>query len=501
MHSTPRPSAADVRALRDLCELVVRPTSRAWLKARGYDWTGYPRLRDALDALDPIVEPSVVGDCMRGFLEAALHALNSHTGQEATLTGLRVVRAHLVDGHSWDAIVTEQSERGFPVSERTLRNRQNEALGLILKWAEAKEDARGTRDHDAPRPKRNPRVLALLSVVALTVAIAWSLGLRTDDSGRPDPRVGTALAFAEKLTHLPAPYAPWPLPGVDGITGAMLVVRGADLRPRLLVSVRAPGEESGALVLWDPQLEHRDWTFRFEPQRAEVRMREGMEPSTEDELYWADQMFYGNESSNLGATVAVVFAQKDAPTFVTEIDLASGREVGRYGHPGRFETGAVLDLDGDGQLELLVGGQDNVLNAPVAALLRPGNLHGNASTVGGPRGTGREDALARVILPSVPELQNHWQVDRLQVMMLRGSIWSPRTRKLSIPVGRDNHRIAYHAHLDARLRPWGDAPITLGDDARREWQKAGIAVDSMLARVRHEFVVLEDRSPEGPSRP
>jgi hypothetical protein len=501
MDSTHRPSAADVRALRDLCELVVRPTSRAWLKARGYDWTRYPRLLDALDALDPLVEPSVVGGCMRNFLEAAFEALNGQAGRGTTLTGLQVVRTHLIDGHSWDAIVTEQSERGFPVSERTLRNRQNEALGLILEWAQAKQNAREVLDRAPTRARRNPRILVLLSVVALMMAIVWSLGLRSGSFGRPEPRLGLPLAFSEKLTHLPAPYAPWPLPEVDGTTGAMLVVRGADFRPRLLVSVRAPGRESGALVLWDPMLERRDWTFRFEPEPDEVRMREGMEPSTEVELYWADQLFYGNESSNLGATVAVVFAQKDSPTFVTEIDIASGREVGRYGHPGRFETGAVLDLDGDGQLELLVGGQDNVLDAPVAALLRPGDLHGNASTVGGPRGTRREDALVRVVLPSVPALENYWETDRLQVMMLQGSIWSPRSGKLSIPVGRDNYLIAYHAHLDARLRPWGDAPITLGDDARREWQKAGIDMDSTLARIRQEFVVLEDRNPEGPSRP
>jgi len=475
-----------LEAFRHLCELVHRPTRRRLDAALAQDWSAFPPIAAAV-AGDP--SPTLAGTRVRALLERAHAALAAaHPSTDEVLSGLEVVRIHLIEGHSWDAITAERMEAGHPVSARTLRTRQREGLRAILEWAAdgAPEAADAVPDQrPAPGHRARQRLLvgaALVTVSLVVMLILWPPPPSPADELAPH-HVGRMIDLDDGAHVLPPPFPPVELPYPEARLVRVMVVPDGDDRFALVLTTRPSDRDPPFTALWDPVDRTERWRYRLEIDPEEVRTHATLPDSVHAFAFWPGHLYYGSWASNLGDRIALNHFQANSPCVTTILRLADGVEVGRYVHPGRLEYGRVLDLDADGGPELLLGGPDNALNRPVLVVLDPTDVQGAASTVQW-NGAG-EGAAARVLLPDVPAFRGALDAPRLHVGPFHETDWDPARGVLTLKViASVDRRVvnAYQMPLGRDLRPVPEAGVVFGDGERREWRKLGLTPppDSVL---------------------
>lgn len=471
---------AALEGLRHLCELIHRPTRRRLDAALAVDWTHHRAIRDVIDGE---TTPTLVSTRMQEFLRRVCDDLGpSHPSTAATLSGLDVVRLHLLDGLSWDAITAERMEKGVPVSARTLRTRQREGLQAIL---DAVRDTGDEASSAAPPEIRGeakaPRApLALGALVVVLAALALSqLSRDTTPPGVDElsaHHVGYAIPILEGSHVLPAPLPPieLPLPG-QRVSWAMVVPRHD--RYALLFAVWPSPTTSARTILWDPWARETLWTYEFTATREEILTHATLEEASVTSPFWPTAFVYGTTESNFEDRVLVSWIQAYSPCFVTAINLDDGREVGRYAHPGRLEGGIAADIDADGRPEAIFCGQDNVLDRGVLAVLDAVAVHGAASTVQWQDPAGSEDALARVVLPDLPTFRQAFGAERFTAVLPESGGFDPQRGSLVVQAmgsHRADRYTAYQVQLGRDLRPRPDVDMVVGEGELQSWRRLGL---------------------------
>ena len=480
-----------LEAFRHLCELVHHPTQRRLDAALAQDWSSFPRIA-AIVAGDP--SPTLAGTRIRALLEQGYADLApAHPSTDAVLSGLEVVRIHLMEGHSWDAITAERMEAGHPVSARTLRTRQREGLQAILEWAADGSPAAAEAGPDprpAPGHRARQRLLVGAALATVALLVIWILWPPTPPPPPPSPadelaphHVGRMVALAEGAHVLPPPLPPVELPYPEARLVRAMVVPDGDDRFALVLTTRPSDRDPPFTALWDPVDRTERWRHRLEIDPEEVRTHATLPDSVHAFAFWPGHLYYGSWASNLGDRIALTHFQANSPCLTTILRLADGVEVGRYVHPGRLEYGRVLDLEADGSPEMLLAGPDNALNRPVLVVLDPTDVQGAASTV--QWNDAGEGASARVLLPDVPAFRRAVDAPRLHVGPFDTTYWDPARGVLTLQVIASVDRSvinAYQMSLGRDLRPVPEAGVVFGDNERRTWNQLDLTPppDSVL---------------------
>lgn len=489
------PAPDVIGAFRQLCELLYRATPARLEAGLSVDWSSHPRIDAALRAGGLDATPELVAQRMRQVLEEAYLELSPRfPSSEAQLSSLEVLRLHLIDGLSWEAITAERMEKGVPVSARTLRSRQKDALEAVLAWAATDPTPRSTSDTeprspDATLPVTRPRKVRNDSLVALALLTLVLLGWMWLAAGRPEDvrvhptHVGARVLIEAGATKLPPPFPPYQLPQLETPIRTVVIVPLEDRRPGLVVLTTPVGGHRGRVGLYDVGRERMRWTKVYDPPPDEVMTHAGLDAEALTAPFRPAYLYYGRHDLNLGASVAVVYVQDYSPCFVLVRSLENGEELGRYVHPGRLETGDVLDLDLDGRPELLLGGSDNTFTPArmVAAILDPTALSGAASTVQWRESPG-ESACTRVMLPAIPDLLDALGAPRFRVLDFLGKEWDPDQGVLTLRVGDArgpllDHVTVYQVRLGGDLRPRAPKSIFLGENELLLWKRAGVPIE------------------------
>jgi len=485
-----------LEAFRHLCELVHRPTERRLERCLDFDWTPFPKIH-VLVSGETRPTPSLMSVRMRAFLEEACTALASeHPSTDESLSGLDVVRCHLLEGHSWEAITAERMEKGAPVSARTLRTRQREGLRAVLEWAGVRSEAldAGNAASSATRTQSTGRAahassLLLGRVIRIGIAgialmaILWILG------GRDEPtvesrqgvdqlsvlHVGHTIPILDGAHTLPEPLPSIALPFLPGHRVHWGTVVPWEGRFALVFSASSTSAEPGFALLWDPVEEREVWRHELSVTPDEILTHDTLELEATRRPFWPGRPLFGRSESNLGDRVAIAYMQDYSPCFVVVVALRDGRELGRYAHPGRLENGNVFDVDGDGVAEIVLAGTDNAVTRPVVVALDADDVRGAASTVRWRETPGIEDARARAILPDVPSFRDATGEVRL-VARTSGSDFNSARGTLTVHVEASIGGTAYSAYqlsLGRDLRPVPGASLVFGDAERRTWNQLG----------------------------
>lgn len=453
------------------------------------DWSSFPRIAALLEGADGAPTPTRLGVDVRALLERAIADLaDAHVSTDEFVTGLEVVRVHLLEGHSWDAITAARMEAGHPVSARTLRTRQREGLRAILVWAtrpegdaaavETTADALTTPPGAAPIRLRLPLV-AFAAVVLLAVAVFGRerfIGSTPAEDLSPH-HVGVLVGVPTGSSVLPAPLPPIPLPYPEfRVTWAMVVVRDGEFA--LALSVLPSRSQTAFFALWDPATGTEFWRYRLEATADEIMTHDTLPQDAAAQTFWPDKPYFGTWNAHFEDRVLVAHIQPYSPCIVTALDLGDGAELGRYVHPGRLETGLVTDLDEDGRVEAVLAGTDNASKRPAVVVLDPDALRGSASTVRWKDGGAQEDALGRVLLPDLPGFREAVSSERLEVLALDMLAWDPRRGVLTLAVGASTgHRSiarTYQLQLGRDLRPVPGAELVFGESETRTWRQLGL---------------------------
>jgi hypothetical protein len=421
---------------------------------------------------------------VRKLIETAVADLSGgHPSVDASgstgITPLDVVRWHVLGGEGWDSLEARLRQEGRPLSRGTLVRRQHDFLPRLAQWAKSapegpEMEARGV-EGTGNEPRGHRRLLFLLVTAALLTATVL-IALRWP---APEARSHSAPAFGEVLKlnldpdrgRVLAAYPEHALPQRPAPLVYGVRVPRTDGTEALLLTARITGGKPGALLLWDPHVGRTLWDLRWTPPRDEVLMYD-VEPEARDEPYWPSRLAWGRPELNLGRYVAVAYSQTWGPSFIVFVDLETGTEVCHYAHPGRLdEASAILDVDGDGQAEVLFGGQDNTVNRPTVVVLKVPDSCGAASTTN--LSPGREGAFERILLTDLPEFRRAYHVLRLGVEFSSYS-WKKSNRTLLVSVGgmlTPKPVWAYKCYLDLG----GDrAPrVVLGDNAEVNWKEIG----------------------------
>ena len=159
-----------------------------------------------------------------------------------------------------------------------------------------------------------------------------------------------------------------------------------------------------------------------------------------------------------------------------------GKLLREYWHPGFFWDLAILDLDGDGTEEILLGGVNNARRTATLVVLNPNEMEGAAAEPGKPRfefqGFPRGRERARVFFhPScVSQLVRQWNF-----------VWDLIVRPDSVTVttweGTEATAPLVHYHLNRNLQIQG---VGISDDFQQvhsELRRSG--------RLNHDFTSKE----------
>ena len=514
----PRPELDDVSALRMLCESVYQPTDARRDAILACDWSSMPRIADAIASLQRPVSPAAVSDLAWRVISDAVEALDPHFPSiPGTVTPVEVVRWHVLDRQPWPSLESQLREEGRPVSRGTLIRRQHEFLPYLREWAmkpdrvedvetvedtvavetvetaTARESAREPSPQ-APAPEPVPPVPT--HVVAETpraprgrrprsswlafglVVVAGGIGWLVFAAGAFEtsaPPEETAIREAKRMIRpdiagrqirnfefsmgLPADYPPLDLPELDGRRFQGIVLERELGRPEILLSYVKIGEGAPRICLWDPLTREMRWESSYWPP-PELRLtHEGVGDEVLNASYHVNLLNYAGIEGDLGRYAALCLLQDYSPTFVIFVDLENGEVVGSYVHPGHLYFSRIFDLDRDGEVELVIGGTDNVEKRAVVIALDPAPGVRAASTVQWNE-TGYEQALARVFLPDWEQARSGTNQNQLAVMDLAESMFDLHTGILTVGVGHFAGSL-FHVRLRADLSPAPIRPILL----------------------------------------
>jgi hypothetical protein len=313
------------------------------------------------------------------------------------------------------------------------------------------------------------------------------------------PNVGTPLSVAvlipksESLRAWPDAMAP-----LDSVFVAL--------------GTRRVGLHAGHVTLWDPSTDAVVWEYEFEQRPGEANMNPDLPPDAGVEQYRVAGLTHSSPYGSLGEErMVAVFQQKFSPCFVVILDLRTGEELARYASYGTLYDPLIVDIDRDGDVEIVLAGTDNACDAPTVTVLDPEMSDGATSSVGW--NIAGEGALWRVILPDPRALFEdyfasyeipYWtdmRPPRLHTNHLGVSNWDPRSGRLTLAVGPSAMHHVYETTLVNGLPDFSVPVIRLGDSAEQVWRSMGLDPSRDPARVATRAIVIEQgegyRCPEG----
>lgn len=453
----PRPGSDEIAALRALCESVYQATDARRDAILAHDWSSLPRVGRALDALQRPISPAAIADAAWRLIHEAVEALEpSFPPIPGSVNPVEVVRWHVLERQPWLSLEAQLREEGRPVSRGTLIRRQHEFLPYLREWAagEPAGPPSGETIPAGPRasvealpPPRVRRMRVPLTVAAaatLLVAVGWlavgSGELRGSNSaatprrmipaeleGRPIRSFDSARKHALALPDLD-------LPEFEGPITIAMALESEPGHPRILLSHRSAAGGAAPFYLWDPLARTMVWASSYWPPPEQRLTHAGVGDEVLQESYRVTEMAHAGRFGDLGRHAALVLTQTYSPTFVIFVDLTDGSVLGSYVHPGQFYTSIVVDLEGDGRHELVLGGTDNAVDRAVVAKLIPSPGTRAASTVQWNH-SGLEQAEGRVLLPDWEEARFAVRSEQLSVPFLGEGDFDPHARTLSVGVG------------------------------------------------------------------
>lgn len=468
----PSDDSAHAAALRSFCEAVYRPTDQRRDEILAYDWGALPRIQAALRGLPAPVTPSAVAGAACTVIQAAVVELEScFPIRPDAITPLEVVRLHVLERQPWPSIEAQLRVQGRAHSRGTLIRRQHEFMPYLESWA-----AGGRR----ARRRRSWVAVGLLGGV-LVVALSWLLAahdpprymdvreyhpLRQQIYEVEDwPAIQEAMGFHVRQIP-PVGFQP---------RGVVLLPPAGQRGPMAIAMARKDSPRPGRIAMWDPVSGELKWESEFTPTRAESITHSTLRAVAADDPFTANSPVYGELIAD---RIAVPYTNRFSACFVVQFDLKTGRVLSHYAHPGRLESGLVLDLNGDGQGEFVFVGQENTTERAVVVALAPTDQDGAASTVLYQSPPGREDARARTLLPPARELEQRLGVPRLQIRALQPEDWNAARGVLVLDVCALPDNPVYTAFLDSDLRLVDLLP---GEAAEIVWRDAGLDPASSAA--------------------
>ncbi len=511
-----------VAAIRHLCELVRRFNQRSFEQVIAFGWGRYPRFaRLGLDGLEHKAPEEVRRRCRRA-LEVAVEELEPHYPPPVDdVSPIGILRRHVLEGDTWDVILTERKEQGLArLSERTLKNRQHEAYRIILRWAEQSSTPLGGQ-LDLPFHWRAQllRRAAMAGVLVILLSLsAWGLahwlrghGSSTASSEGSPP--GSTLASQLRAVDpghigvpllLPGQERPGLPPLKEILPAVRLPALGSEIRwvmllpgengapPDLLLSTRMGGKRESQVFLWNPLTRQLRWRLDWHPPREEIFTHTTLDSSVYNQGWNVGWVLYSSQGMDLGDRIAIGYRQLYSPSFVLLVDRHRGRVLAHYAHPGHISAPILADLSGDGQPEILLPATDNALNRPDLIVLEPDMQTGAASTcIWNHEGEG---ALFRVLLPSVPELEEQYGVARLWVRS-RDLTWSDDRELLLVVVRGDDSPsgAAYGVQLSHGCRPVRGHAVFADDSTWMRWERMGLDPASRFPALEQQIEVVVGR--------
>jgi hypothetical protein len=520
---------------------------------QAFDWSRFPQslefgLQEARDQnCDQIREAG------RAFLSAAIEGLRNNNGRSGS--DLEVLRAMQLRLEGVPAQQLGEHLESDPVRRRDPKTYRNWIVAYgysqIREWA-----CGASPNHEgAAVPSRVPpsdvartgnQVASWMRWTAAALVLVIMAALLFVANHRHDQSVsGTVLAASTSrpymipITHLGlhlenghgSPFLPHlddtldltVLPNLGSqIEVAVLIPRNESLRAwpdshapldsvRVALGTDRSGAKPGTVVLWDPATDAIEWEYQFVQRPGDADMNPDLPPDAGSEAYRVRWVAHSSPYGSLGQRLVAIFEQKFSPTFVVMLDLRTGRELSRYASYGYLSEPLILDIDQNGDVEIVLGGTDNACDAATLTVLDPEMEDGATSSVGW--NAEGEGALWRALMPDPRALldgyfASHafptWQgrvPPRLHTYRLDVRAWDQRTGRLAVAVAYSPHTEAYEVTL-VRGRPDFSVPvIRLGDSAEQVWHSLGLDPVADPPRLSERIVVIEQgegfECPEG----
>ncbi len=425
-------SRSDKRAFQALLELVRSPRPRNAHVVVEHDWSRWPRVQDVGFAeMDPL-DFEAVARRGREFLRDAVTEIDARGGHSPDrLHPLDVFEMHVLEpGATWESIQAYRDEQGLPaVSLRTLRNRQQEAVGYLLEWAATasgvSEETVPGSESDAPdRPRRSRLLVPIAALLVLSaVAIAGLPGFRTRPvlEGAERVHLGRHLCAHDEACTRHTPLQrfvdPRRLPPIDGSYVAATIVE-EPAGQFVYLGTGKEGDDHTTVIKWDPRDGDVVWSTELEPPVDERFTHEGVREVDMGSDVYGVRWMAGGAPHRTDDEILVVLWGRYSPNFVHQLDTEHGTESGRYVHAGHVFAPVAHDLDGNGDAEYLLGATDNPDSSAVIIVLDEIEGARAASNVSWNESRA-EGALARVLVPEHGPLMRalqhlHWYCFRFQ---------------------------------------------------------------------------------------
>jgi len=493
--STPTPLArAKVHpyweAFRSFCDLAREPRLQT-SHLRSTPWARFPEVLPHLPGDPDTLTTDHWVQASQRFLDAVTGRLLADLPESARRSSpLWVVRRNNVDGEILEALVDEVCDpHGRPYKIDQIKKMKQRGIAELFLWA-LQEPEFGTdtgpdiemgvlplpSPPTAPmvpvstaRPWWVPVVFGLLLLAAI-----WQLfgsDASTPRYNRPGLYGGWENRWfhTRELPHIQESLGlqPHPLPDLGFTPFHFHVIEPVDgSGPRLLLSPLHGDPQPGRIALWNPVTGELDWESGFVPPRDRILTHATLDSTTLDAPFAAAAVLSG---STVPDRILVTYHNDFSPSFAVQFDRDSGQVLSCYAHPGRLESGLVLDLDGDGIGSFVLAGHDNVRQRPVVLALAPSDEDAAASTV--QWNQAGEGAEVRCLLPDARAFQEAAGIPQLDVQPLAYEAWLASTGRLRVDTRHREGRVVYTAYLDRDLRV---TEVTLGEAVQTVWREFGL---------------------------
>lgn len=515
----------DRYALNSLLELVRSPRPRPACEVVRHDWSRLPRIQAlAFSEMEPL-DFVAVATRARAFLVEACSELDvpGRDRRDATHP-LDILRMHnLEEGATWDSIIAYREENGLPrLSPRTLRNRQNEAITLLLEWAgrprdkeqavEAQGDAAAASANE--RSKMFSWRRATLTAVALGVSVlVLVLALRGSGGSTSQLLNGAdrqflGKSFSARLVepHKDEPWlwrfaSPSELPPLDG-EYQQATITERDKRQYVYLGSGTGGTDHTTVLKWDPVARKILWKHQLHPPVEERWTHKGVLREPMDGVrYLVRWLVAGASPGRETSSIVAVLWSRYSPTFVYFLDRDSGVEIGHYVHPGALYRPIVVDIDGDGRGEVILGGVDNARENPDFVILRNPRGSCSASDVLWNEG-GQEGAEARILFPDVPELRAKMELQHCYVFGVTTEHFNRKDRCLHLSIGtRAGNRSLYLADVYCAACRIDSVRIRFAEVHQKLWASVGMSLNEARSRIESGTKVLQSADVTGTENP
>lgn len=531
----------ELRAIDALFQLSCRRSERHLNTIRSFDWSRLPRSAD-FDLADPGDRNcDQIREAGRAFLMTAIEELlenNERAGSE-----LEVLRAMRLRLEGIPAQQLGEHLESDPVRRRDPKTYRNWIVAYgyaqVRDWARGDAPAAGngyvadevpdpaTLTNGGPITGWMRWTAAVVVLVAAAVLLYAANRPVEDEPPYAAPDLHAAVVPVARLglnlharpggtgpSHLDSVVPRQLLPNLGNpLFSATLIARSDSLRnwPHafapldsvfVALGTEHAGYHSGHVALWDPMTDAVVWEYEFEQRPGEADMNPDLPADAGQQSYRVVALAHSSPFGSLGPDrLVAIFQQKFSPCFVVLLDLRTGEELARYASYGTLYDPLIVDIDDDGDVEIVLAGTDNACDAATVTVLDPEMGDGATSSVGW--NTEGEGALWRVILPDPRALFEgyfasheipYWpgaQPPRLHTNSLGPQSWNPRTRRLELSVGPSPDRHIYEVTLVDGRPDFSVPVIRLGDMAEQVWRSMGLdpAVDP--GRVARRTIVVE----------